>query len=102
MRKALFSVLWTLIVVALFGVLNGVVYVRYFLPPGFREATYRTYLPLMASISVATLIGGYIGYRVRATGKLLVKISLGICYAFVVASLVSYLSLFIILNMRGS
>jgi len=56
----------------------------------------------MASISVATLIGGYIGYRVRATGKLLVKISLGICYAFVVASLVSYLSLFIILNMRGS
>lgn len=88
-------------VVALFGVLNGVVYVRYFLPPGFRDATYGTYLPLMASISVATLIGGFIGYRVPATSKLPVKISLGVCYAVVVASLVSYLSLFIIVNIRG-
>ncbi|MGH9773271.1 MAG: hypothetical protein ACRD4Q_16505 [Candidatus Acidiferrales bacterium] len=101
MRRIAFSVLWVLIAVVVFGVLNGAVYVKYFLPPGFREATYWTYLPLMVSISFAAAIGGCVGYRVPATGKLPVKISLGLCYAVVVAILVLYLSMLIIVNVRG-
>ena len=101
MRKIALSVLWVVIVVLMFSVLNGTVYVRYFLPPGFREATLKTYLPLMVSSSFAALIGGYIGYRVPVMSKLTVRISLGLGYAGAVAILVFNLSMFIIVNMRG-
>ena len=101
MKKIAFSVLWVLIVVVVFGVLNGAVYVKYLLPPGFRGATYWTYLPLMLSILFAGAIGGCVGYRVPATDKLILKISLGLSYAVVVAILVLNLSMLIIVNIRG-
>jgi LytS/YehU family sensor histidine kinase len=101
MSKIAFSVLWTLIIVVVFAVINGLGYVKYFLPPGFREATYWTYLPLMVSTSFAAVIGGCVGYRVSPTGKLPVKISLALCYAAMVAVLVFNLSMLIIVNVRG-
>ncbi|HTV05749.1 MAG TPA: hypothetical protein VME86_10320 [Acidobacteriaceae bacterium] len=101
MSKIAFSVLWVLIIVVAFAAINGMGYVRYFLPPGFRGATYWTYLPLMVSTSCAALIGGCVGYHVPWTGKLPVKIGSGICYAVAVAILVFNLSMLIIVNVRG-
>ena len=101
MKKVAFGALWALIDAAIFGVSIGTVY-AFVLPRFFPGSGWGTYSPLIAGIIIATLIGGYIGYRVPATDKLRVKISLGLCYAAVVASLVSYLSLFIIVNTRGS
>jgi hypothetical protein len=101
MKKAAFGALWALLVVAVFGVSIGAVYAlvlpRLFPGPGGGTAS-----PLIVGIVIATLIGGYIGYRVTLSDKLSDKMSLGICYALVVAGLVTYLSLFIILNTRGS
>jgi hypothetical protein len=101
MKQVAFGALWALLVVAIFGVSIGAIY-AVVLPRFFPGPGWGTHLPLILGILVATLIGGYIGYRVPATGKLPVKISVGVCYAVVVAGLVSYVSLFIILNTRGS
>ena len=101
MKKAALGALWALIVVAIFGVSIGAIY-AVVLPRFFPGPGWGTHAPLIGGITIATLIGGYIGYRVPVTGKLLVKISVGVGYAVVVASLVSYVSLFIILNTRGS
>jgi hypothetical protein len=88
-----------LAVVAIFGVLIGVVY-AFFIPAFFPG--YRTGWILNLGALAATLIGGYIGYHVPTASTLPVKITLGLCYAAVVAILVYFLSLFIILNIRGS
>jgi hypothetical protein len=97
----MFAFLLALIIVAFFSASIGAVYV-YVLPKFFPGPGWGTYLPLILGIIIATLIGGYIGFRVPATDKLSIKVSFGFCYAAVVACLVSYLSLFIILNTRGS
>ena len=101
MKKAAFGALWALFVIVIFGVSIGAIYALV-LPRFFPGLGWGTYSPLIGGIAIATLIGGYIGYRVPATGKLPVKISVGVGYAVVVASLVSYVSLFIIHNTRGS
>lgn len=101
MGKIALSVLWALIVIVVFGTLNGALYVKYLLPPGYRGATYWTYLPLMVSISFAAAIGGCVGYRVPATGKSWRNISVGLSYAAAVAILTLYLSALIIVNLRG-
>jgi hypothetical protein len=101
MKKAVSAILWALIVVAIFGASIGAVY-AFVLPKFFPGPGWGTYSPLILGIIVATLIGGYIGYRVPATDKLSIKVSCGFCYAAAVAGLVSYVSLFIILNTRGS
>ena len=101
MKKVAFGALWALIVAVIFGVSIGAFYV-FVLPRFFPAPGWGTYSPLIVGIMIATLIGGFIGYRVPPTDKLRVKFSLGLCYATLVASLVSYLSLFIIVNTRGS
>ena len=96
-KRYLLSVL---IVVGVFGVTIGAVY-AVVLPNFFPGHGWGTYLPLQLGIAVASLIGGYMGYRVQPAGKLWEKISLGFCFATVVAILVSFLSLLIIVNPRG-
>ena len=90
-----------LIVVVVFGVTIGAIYALV-LPAFYPRPGWGTYLPLQLGIVFAALIGGYIGYHVPTANKLPVKIILCFCYAAVVAILVSFLSLFIILNTRGS
>lgn len=101
MKRAVFALLLALVVTLVFGILNGLVYVKYFLPPGFRAATYSTYYPLVISTLVATLICGYIGYRVPTSDTLTVKIVSAMGYASVGAFLVFNLSMLIIVNCRG-
>ena len=101
MRRVMFALLLALIVVVIFGFSIGAVYV-YVLPRFFPGHLWGTYLPLILGIIIATSIGGYIGYRVPTRDKLSIKVCSGLCYAVVVAALVSCLSLFIILNTRGS
>lgn len=100
MKKAFVSVLSALAVVVIFGVSIGAIYVLV-LPRFFPGPGWGTYSPLILGILVATLLGGYVGYRTPTTEKLPVKIKFGFCYAAVTAALVSYLSLFIIVNIRG-
>lgn len=101
MPKVIVSLLSALAVSVTFGISIGAVYALV-LPKFFPGPGWGTYSPLIWGIVTAALIGGYIGYRFAATEKLSVKIGLGFCYAAVTAVLVSYLSLFIILNTRGS
>jgi hypothetical protein len=101
MRRATFGVLWGVIVAAIFGLSIGAVYATV-LPRFFPGPGWGTHAPLFLGIMIASLIGGYIGYRVPTTEKLSTKVCFGFCYAAVVVGLVSYLSLFIILNTRGS
>ena len=93
------SIVSVLIVVAIFTGLIGGAYcivIPMFFP------TYKTALILIFGIAMAALIGGYISYQVSTGDTTLVKIGYGLCYATVVVLLVAYLSLFIILNVRGS
>lgn len=87
-----------LIVTVISGVLIGLVY-AFILPALFPG--YGTWWILILGVFVATLIGGYIGYHIPSADKLLVKIALGLSYAAVVAIFVSFISLFIIVNVRG-
>ena len=88
-----------LVVAAVFGSLIGVAY-AFVLPAFFRG--YATEWIGRLGVLIATLVGGYIGYHVPTANKLPVKIILGLCDAGVTAILVCFLSLFIILNTRGS
>ena len=93
------SIVSMLIVVAIFTGLIGGAYcivIPIFFP------TYKTAWILIFGIAIAALIGGYIGYQVPTGDTTLVKIGYGLCYATVVVLLVAYLSLYIILNVRGS
>jgi hypothetical protein len=101
MRRIAFSVLGTLIVVAIFGGLNGFLSATYFIPPYYSGRVFLTYLPLMVGVLCSAPIGGYIGYRVRANGSVPLKVSLGICYACVTTVLVFNLFMLILVNMRG-
>jgi len=98
MKRIVFSILGVLIIVATFGGLNGFLAATYFIPPHYSGSVFRTYLPLMISILCSATIGGY---RVPATGSMLLKVSLGICYAGVAAFLVLNLYMLIVVNVRG-
>ena len=63
---------------------------------------YKTYSILIVGTTIATLIGGYIGYKASLADTPLIKICVSFLYATVVAITVLLLSLFIILNVRGS
>ena len=86
-------------VVVVFTALIGGVY-GFVIPAFF--ADYKTYSILIIGVGTAALFGGYIGYQVLTDGTLLSKIGIGIGCATVVAILVTFLSLLIILNVRGS
>jgi hypothetical protein len=88
-----------LILVVIFGSLIGVVYA--FVLPAFSPGYGTKWIGILG-VLIATLIGGYIGYHVPTANRLSVKVILCVCYAAVVAILVSFLSLYIILNTRGS
>jgi hypothetical protein len=64
--------------------------------------TYKTSYILVIGIATSALLGGYIGYQALTDEIPLIKIGFGLCYALVVAIFVLFLSLFIILNIRGA
>ena len=86
-------------IVGIFTALISVVYVLV-IPMFF--ANYKTYSILIAGIASAGLYGGYIGYQIPTTNTLLARFGFSFCFAAVVAILVAFLSLLIILNVRGS
>jgi hypothetical protein len=88
-----------LAVAAIFSTLIGVTY-AFFIPAFFPN--YRAGWILHLGVLLATSIAGYIGFHESTAGKLPVRIILGFCYAAVIAILVYFLSLLIILNVRGS
>lgn len=102
MRRIAFSFLWVPIVVAVFGGLNGFLSATYWIPPYYSSASaFRFYLFLMIGTLCSALVGGCVGYRVPATGKLSLKIWLGICYACVATVVVIYMYMLIVVNIRG-
>jgi hypothetical protein len=100
-RVVAVSFLSALAVSVIFGVSIGAIYALV-LPRFFPGPGWGTYWPLIVGITIATLIGGCIGYRVLRAERLVVKMAVGFCYGCVTVILVSYLSLVIILNSRGS
>jgi len=101
MKRAVVGVLYVVLVAAIFGLSIGAIYALV-LPKFFQGPGRGMLAPLFVGIIIATLIGGYVGYRVPTTGRPSTKIGVGFCYAAAVAGIVSYLSIFIILNTRGS
>src|SRR4051794_18599878 len=99
MRRAIVGVLCVVISAAIFGFSIGAAYALV-LPKFFQGPGWGTLAPLLLGIMIATLIGGYIGYRLPITAKPSTKVGCGFCYAAAAAGLVSYLSFFIILNTR--
>lgn len=93
------SEIYALVVVGAFGVSIGLLY-AFLLPSVFPG--YKTEWILTLGTLSAMLAGGCIGYREPTAGTLPVKITLSLCYGAVVALLVLLLSLFIIVNTRGS
>jgi hypothetical protein len=63
---------------------------------------YKTYSILPIGVGAAALFGGYIGHQIMAVGTLLSKIGVGIGSTAIVDFLVTFLSLPIIMNIRGS
>jgi len=106
MRMAAFG-FWSVlasvsIVIFTFGVSTGVVYAFYVLPPFYYGATYLTCLPLVAGVSIAAMIGGLIGYCLMGGKQLRDRIRIGVVIAIIVACFVLYLSVVIVLNVRGT
>jgi hypothetical protein len=98
-RKQLSGLLSALIVVVIFVASISGLYA--FVVPRFIPGWTGSW-PLVLGVAAATLAGGYIGYIAPAADKRSVRLSSGFFYAIVVAGLVSWISLFIILNTRGS
>lgn len=99
MSVTISSVMLPLIrVVAVFTAVIGGVY-GFVIPAFFPD--YKTYSILMIGVGVAALFGGYIGYQIPSDGWG-AKLGIGFCCASVVAISVVFLSLLIILNVRGS
>ena len=95
------SVLWVLIVIAIFGGLNGFLSATYSIPPYYSGRVFQTYLPLMVGVLCSASLSVYIGYRVPEAGRTTLKVSLGICYACVATFLVFSLYMLIVVNIRG-
>ena len=88
-----------LVVAVIFSTLIGGVYV-FFIPmffPGYKAGWI-----LNLGVLLATLLGGYIGLQSSKASSPLIRILLAFCYGAVTAILVYFLSLFFILNVRGS
>jgi hypothetical protein len=98
MSTTALKVLSVAIVVVVFGVLVGVTYA--FILPAFFPG-YRTMWIGIVGVSIATLIGGYIGYHVPTADKLPTRISASCVAAAFVAFSVIVLSWFILANTRG-
>lgn len=64
--------------------------------------TYKTYSILVGGIIISAIIGGYIGHQTYTNEKPFIRIGFGMCYALVIVVSVVLLSLFLILNVRGS
>lgn len=63
---------------------------------------YKTSSILLVGIVTSALANGYVGYQLAADEILPMKIGFSFCYVIVTTVLVSLLSLFIILNIRGA
>jgi hypothetical protein len=96
---ALISVL---IVVVVFGSLIGIVYASYVMPPFYAGTGYRTNLPWIAGLTIAALIGGYIGNLVTNGGQFEARIRASVVFAAMVAFSVLCISMLIVLNIRGT
>jgi hypothetical protein len=90
--------LWILVVVAVFGTLTGSVY-AFLLPALFPG--YGTPWIGVLGVLIASLIGGYIGFRTADGGGLPGKIGVSVAFAALVALLVTFLALLIMVNSRG-
>lgn len=99
MRTTVHNIYLLLLIVVIFTILIGGAY-GFIIPTFFSD--YKTYSILIIGIAVAALLAGYIGYQILANSTLLLKISIGISCAVAAAILVSFLALFIIINVRGS
>lgn len=93
------SVISALKITAIFTILIGLIY-GVIIPQFF--PSYKTYLILILGIAIAAIIGGRIGYQAPATNEVFIKVVFCFCYAIVIATLILLVSLFIILNIRGS
>ncbi len=89
-----------LAIAAIFGTLTAVVY-GFVLPRFFPGPTLGAYLPLALSVGVAmaSLVGGYVGYRGSMAGS---RLGIGFRFGTIAAAITLVLSLFLILNTRGS
>ncbi|MCU1751981.1 hypothetical protein [Pseudomonas sp. 6D_7.1_Bac1] len=86
-------------VVVIFTILTSGAYVT--LIPALNPS-YKTSSILVVGVVTSALTNGYVGYQVAADEILPIKIGFSFCYAIVTTILVSLLSLFIILNIRGA
>lgn len=94
-----YSVVLVLIVVVVFTALIGGAY-GIVIPAFWPD--YKTPTILIVGVATAALFGGYICYQIPFGDTLLVKIVFGLIGAVVVAVLVLFLSLAIIVKVRGS
>ncbi len=86
-------------IVAVFVALISGVYCL-LIPSAFPD--YKSYLPLIAGAGMAALISGYVVYRARIESEILNRIMLSLGSASVVAGVVFFLSLLVVVNVRGS
>jgi len=91
-----------LIVIVTFGVLIGKVYASHVLPPFYFGATGFSYIPWVAGIPIAAMIGGFIGYLAMDGKQSLTRVRVALVIAVTVACSVFYLSLVIALSTRGT
>lgn len=91
-----------MIVVIALGILLGVVYSSYVLPPFYAGATRATFIPLIFEIPVAVVLSGLIGYRISRRKRPVERISAGLVIATVAVCSVLCLALLIVLNVRGT
>jgi hypothetical protein len=98
------KVILLLVVAAIFGTLTSVVY-GFVLPRFFPGPSLGAYLPLVLIVGVviASLVGGYVGYRGPMAERTMDgRLGIGFRFAAITAVLTLFLSLFLILNTRGS
>lgn len=89
-----------LAVAAIFSTLTGLVVPRFF--PGTSFGPYSE-LDLSVGDVMASLVGGYVGYRGPMAGRTThSKLGIGFRSAVITAALTLFLSLFLILNTHGS
>jgi hypothetical protein len=93
------SVISILIIVVVFIILISSTYG--FVIPTF-WADYKTPTILIVGVAIAAIFGGYICYQIPYDDTLFVKISYGLFGAAVVAVLVFFISLAVIIKIRGS
>ena len=94
------SIVYTFLkVIGVFTLLIGGIY-GFVIPTFF--PTYKTYLILWVGVGSSALIGGYIAYHYTLTATTSVKYFSIVFSAVLVAVCVTYFSLWLILNVRGT